>query len=73
MDLVFPVPPQEERYSIAQSLNRTLSLIEPGTTTIRTQLDILTEDREALITAAVSREIDANTCDSDRNLEAATP
>ncbi len=73
MDLVLPVPPQEERYSIAQSLNSTLSLIELATTTIRTQLDILTEYREALITAAVSGEIDVDTCDSDRNLEAATP
>jgi hypothetical protein len=36
------------------------------------ELTLLAEYREALITAAVTGEIDVDTFDSDRNLEAAT-
>ena len=42
-------------------------------TKLSNQLPLLAEYREALITAAVTGEIDADTFDTDPNLEAATP
>ena len=65
-------PPLDEQVAIARYLDRQTQLMDRATRMLTTQLALLGEYREALITAAVTGEIDVDTFDNDRNMEEAT-
>jgi len=52
------LPPIDVQKAIAARLGRSLAAIDSATTTLRHQLDLLAEYRQALITAAVTGQID---------------
>ena len=68
-----PVPDNHEQAHIARFLDTHTEAVGRAVSTIETQLDLLAEYREALITAAVTGEIDVDTFDRDRNLEVVAP
>ncbi|MEA2058269.1 MAG: restriction endonuclease subunit S [Actinomycetota bacterium] len=68
-----PVPPRSEQKSIADQVLSFTSETDRLTGLLTTQLTLLAEYREALITAAVTGEIDVDTFDRDRNVKTATP
>ncbi len=70
--LPIPVPPIAEQAMIADRAQRFREVTREALERIATQLYLLVEYREALITAAVTGEIDVDTFDGDLNLEAAT-
>ena len=67
-----PYPPLAEQGSIALFINDYVSTSHRLASTLESQLSLLAEYREALITAAVTGEIDVDTFDNDRNMEEAT-
>ena len=72
-DLRIPLPPFHEQTMIVQHLRRHLDKTNLLAKNLDIQLSLLAEYREALITAAVTGEIDVDTFDYDPNLEAVTP
>ena len=70
--LRIPLPSVEEQESIAGYLTTQIGAIERLERTITAQLALLAEYREALITAAVTGEIDVDTFDNHRHMEGAT-
>jgi hypothetical protein len=67
-----PYPPSEAQVAIGKFINGYMSTSQRLTNTLETQLALLAEYREALITAAVTGEIDVDTFDTDRHLERTT-
>lgn len=65
-------PPLAEQIAIARYLDEQTQLMDRATLPLATQLSLLAEYREALITAAVIGEVDVDTFNSDRRLETAT-
>jgi type I restriction enzyme S subunit len=72
-DVKIPIPPPDDQRAIAEYLDSRTRTVELAVAAVTTQVSLLAEYREALITAAVTREMDVDTFDNDRNLEAATP
>jgi type I restriction enzyme S subunit len=72
-NLRIPLPPLHEQTRIVKGLRAQLEKIDLLVRALDQQLSLLAEYREALITAAVTGEIDVDTFDNDRNLEVATP
>lgn len=54
-----PVPPIEEQDQIVHSIRRATAPVRDATANLRIQIDLLTEHRQALITAAVTGQIEA--------------
>jgi len=73
LDYQCPVPTMREQRSIAGDIEHVTGYLNSTTQRLTAQLTLLAECREALITAAVTGEIDVDAFDSDRNLEAANP
>jgi type I restriction enzyme, S subunit len=65
-------PPLAENDTIAQDLDKRTHLMDRAITMLKTQLILLAEYREALITAAVTDGIDVDTFDTDRHREETT-
>lgn len=68
-----PLPPENEQFEIARRLSAALVQTEETTATVNTSIDRLREYRAALITAAVTGQIDVatygNQCATDRTLD----
>jgi type I restriction enzyme S subunit len=73
VSIKIPVPPTEEQRAIVEGYWDQVNPIHATTDKLSAQLSLLAEYREALITAAVTGEMDVDTFDNDRNLEVATP
>lgn len=71
-ELRIPLPQVDEQDVIAIALREMDERVRQLKRSITTQLTLLAEYREALITAAVTGEIDVETFDSDRHREEAT-
>ena len=69
LNVSLPWPPPREQSAIAAWIDDRVSKIAKAAEAVRGQLDLLAEYREALITAAVTGEIDVDTFDGDRHLE----
>ncbi len=65
------VPPATEQRVIADRLGEMTDSLSRTVVALESQIDLLAEYREALITAAVTGEIDIDTFDGDRYLEEA--
>ena len=72
-ELRVPVPGLAVQEAVVRRLDTEADRGERLERALTTQLDLLAEYREALITAAVTGEIDVDTFDTDRNLEVVTP
>jgi type I restriction enzyme S subunit len=57
-EMYVPLPPQDEQEEITQYLDEKLARIHTLKTTVQTGIDLLSEKRQALITAAVTGQID---------------
>lgn len=68
--LRIPLPPLGEQHSIVESIRTANTVVDAAVDAIDRQLDLLAERRQALITAAVTGEIDVTT--AGRATEAAT-
>jgi type I restriction enzyme S subunit len=68
-----PAPGLEEQRLLVQHLDRQVGAVSQLTNRLATQLCLLAEYREALITASVTGEIDVDTFNSETDLEVATP
>ena len=63
------VPPRTEQNDISRVVGRVVATIVKATENLTVQLALLAEYREALITAAVTGEIDVDTFDGKRVVE----
>jgi type I restriction enzyme S subunit len=72
-DVKVPVPPQAEQGAISDYLSNYGQTTASAIAAVTPQLSLLSEYREALITAAVTGEIDVDTFNNDRSLETVTP
>lgn len=57
-DLVLSIPPLEEQIAIARALDDALGLLEKANEAVFSQISRLQEYRQALITAAVTGQLD---------------
>lgn len=57
-ELALPLPPLEEQHEVLRALQRGSSGVDGGTVSLRLQLERLQEYRQALITAAVTGQLD---------------
>lgn len=68
-DLVVPCPPIAEQQAIAETLNSQLSTLNAAADSLKRQIELLSEFKSALITAAVAGQLDAATLKGERSLD----
>ena len=59
-----PIPPLEQQREVVRDMNYRIGQLRSAANRLTTQITLLAEYREALITAAVTGEIDVNTFDT---------
>lgn len=69
MGLAIPYPPLEEQRAIAETVNGQLSTLNSATDALQRQLDLLSEFKTALITAAVTGQLDEATLKGEKSLD----
>lgn len=70
-DVRVPVPPADEQRAIVSWIDRKLDAIDSARKAIDSQLDLLTEFRRALITQAVTGQLDEATLKGDKRVDEA--
>jgi type I restriction enzyme S subunit len=72
LELRVPAPDPSHQRELSSKFDRERQRMDRLASSLACQVDLLAEYREALITAAVTGEIDVDTFDNDRNMEEAT-